>query len=56
MYCPNCNKEKEGNYCTICGTKLIEKPSARGFNLNIGEHIAFLGGDVHNCTTYKKKK
>ena len=52
MYCPNCNKEYEGKFCPECGTMLIEKPSAGGFNLNFGDANAISGGvnlsDSHN--------
>lgn len=52
MYCPNCNKEFDGKFCPECGTKLIEKPSAGGFNLNFGDANAISGGinlhDSHN--------
>ena len=52
MYCPNCNKEYEGKFCPECGTMLIEKPSADGFNLNFGDANAISGGinlsDSHN--------
>lgn len=52
MYCPNCNKEYDGKFCPECGTKLIDKPSAGGFNLNLGDANAISGGinlsDSHN--------
>lgn len=54
MYCPNCNKEYEGKFCPECGTKLIEKPSAGGLNINLGDANAISGGinlhDSHDVT------
>lgn len=54
MYCPNCNKEYDGKFCQDCGAKLIEKPSAGGFNLNFGDANAISGGinisDSHDVT------
>lgn len=46
MYCPNCNKEFDGKFCQECGTKLIEEPSAGGFNLNFGDANA-ISGDIN---------
>lgn len=52
MYCPNCNKEYDGKFCPECGTKLIEKPSAGVFNINLGDANAISDGitlhDSHN--------
>lgn len=44
MYCPNCKQNFEGKFCPECGTKLIEKPSAGGINLNLGDANAISGG------------
>lgn len=46
MYCPNCNQEFEGTFCPECGTKLIERPSIGGLNLNLGDANA-ISGDVN---------
>lgn len=55
MYCPNCKQEYDGKFCPECGTKLFEKPAARGVSLNLGDANAISGGlhvsdshDVHN--------
>lgn len=56
MYCPKCNQECEGTYCSECGTMLIEKPSGLGgVSLNLGDANAISGGlhvsdshEVHN--------
>ena len=55
MYCPDCKKEFDGNFCPTCGTKLIEKPATIGVSLNLGDANAISGGlhtsdshDVHN--------
>ena len=54
MYCPNCNKEYDGNFCPICGTKLIEKPADSGISINLGDANAISGGlhmsDSHDVT------
>lgn len=51
MYCPNCNKEYDGKFCPECGTKLIDKPSASGFNINLGDANAISGGVNVESTT-----
>jgi len=46
MYCPNCRKEYDGNFCPECGMRLIEKPISQGrsVNVNLGDANAISGG------------
>lgn len=62
LYCTDCkqyaqqdgpNAYREGDICPNCGqSRLIERPSAGGFNLNLGDANAISGGvnlsDSHN--------
>ncbi len=53
MYCPNCEQEYDGKFCPECGTKLLEKPAAKGgLNVSVGDAAAISGGlhtsDSHN--------
>ena len=58
MYCKNCKREFQGNFCPICGAKLIEKSQQDDFGLNISDNAAIMGGvsvmrnDSHNTTSF----
>lgn len=57
MYCPNCKQEKEGNFCPICGEKLIEKPEpTNGVNINLGDANAISGGLHISNVVHERQK
>ena len=55
MYCPNCKTRKEGRFCQVCGTQLIEEieqSQLSAVNLSLGDANAISGGvHVTNTTT-----
>ena len=63
MYCPKCKKEitVPGNFCNLCGTRLIESPSQEGTGLNISDNASIVGGvnvnrsEMHNNTSYDNR-
>ena len=62
MYCPNCKKvqssEYKGNFCGVCGTRLVDSPKQNDFGVNISDDAAIMGGvnvvrnDTHNTTSF----
>ena len=63
MYCPTCKKEVTvpGNFCNICGTRLVETPSQNDISLKISDDAAIMGGinvnrsEMHNNTSYDNR-
>ena len=61
MYCENCKQEFSGNFCPICGSKLVEKPQQNDLGVNIGDDAAIMGGvnvtrnESHNSTSYDQR-
>ena len=63
MYCPTCKKEVTvpGNFCNICGTRLVETPAPNDISLKISDDAAIMGGinvnrsEMHNNTSYDNR-
>lgn len=50
MYCPKCQKHREGAFCPECGTKLVEDPVNTIGGLHLGDANAISGG-IHYSQT-----